>query len=226
MGNDREKIFCIGLNKTGTTSLGFFFELQGFKVLNQRIGELMLLQYLKRDFENIAEQCSSSGCDVFQDVPFSLPDTFEYLAERFPESKFILTVRDSAEVWYQSMLQFHSDFFNKGRLPTRESLEGSSYIYKGWAWDMMNSVYFKGKDKLYNKADLESVYSSHNQRVIDYFKEEPGRLLVMNLSKKEDFPRLCNFIGITSEYTEFPRITSKDIASGSYTCKFLMDPQQ
>ena len=74
--NSKQKIFCIGLNKTGTTSLGLFFEKAGFNVAKQHEGELLLRSYINRDFKEITKYVTKSKYSVFQDVPFSLPLTF------------------------------------------------------------------------------------------------------------------------------------------------------
>jgi hypothetical protein len=45
------KIFCIGCNKTGTTSLETAFKDWGYKLGNQTIAERLVDSYLDRDFE-------------------------------------------------------------------------------------------------------------------------------------------------------------------------------
>src|SRR5690606_36194360 len=170
--NHKPKIFCIGLNKTGTTSLGAFLEEQGLQVERQVKGERLLKPYLERDFKVIIKSCKRSSCNVFQDVPYSLPYTFMHLHTAFPNAKFILTVRDTPEQWYQSILTFHSQQFNKGLKPDVESLKNSKYIYKGWAWDLMNEVFIKNNPSIYDKKSFIKVYNNHNETIIDYFKNQ------------------------------------------------------
>ena len=43
---------------------------------------------------------------LFQDIPFALPFTFQALDQPFPGSKFILSVRRDAEEWYGSLTRF------------------------------------------------------------------------------------------------------------------------
>ena len=50
INNKKPKIFCIGHNKTGTTSLTKAIKDLGFIVGNQREAELMFDDWLKRDF--------------------------------------------------------------------------------------------------------------------------------------------------------------------------------
>ncbi|HLT53962.1 MAG TPA: sulfotransferase [Flavobacteriaceae bacterium] len=220
MKNHKPKIFCIGLNKTGTTSLGGFLEQHGFFVERQAIGERLLKSYLERDFKTIIKRCKKSSATVFQDIPYSLPYTFIALDQAFPEAKFILTLRDSPNQWYESMLTFHSLKFNNGKKPDAEALKNSKYIYKGWAWELMNGVYIKDKPETYDKADFIKVYELHRQMVTDYFNN-PNKLITINLAAKPDVNRLCQFLEIEPKTTVFPRISSEDIASKNYKLNFL-----
>jgi hypothetical protein len=111
----KPKIFCIGLNKTGTTSLKKEMALQGFTVGNQRQAELLFDDWVKRDFRRIVRYCRTAR--FFQDAPFSYPYTFIALDQAFPGSKFILTVRDNAEQWYNSLIRFHGKLWGNGNTP-------------------------------------------------------------------------------------------------------------
>ena len=81
------KIFGIGNNKTGTTSLSKAMSKLGYKVGNQKIAELLHKDWAQRNFTPIIEYCKTA--EFFQDVPFSKPFTFIVLDQAFPNSKFI-----------------------------------------------------------------------------------------------------------------------------------------
>lgn len=87
----RPKVFCVGRNKTGTTSIAKALRALGFKVGDQARAETLIEDWARRDFRKIVRYCRTA--DAFQDVPFSWPHTFEALDQAFPQSKFILTVR-------------------------------------------------------------------------------------------------------------------------------------
>ncbi|MBI3882938.1 MAG: hypothetical protein HY305_01625, partial [Sphingobacteriales bacterium] len=108
------KIFCIGRNKTGTTSIEKAFIDFGYTVGNQRQAELLLSNYIKNDFDSIVSY--SKSAQVFQDSPFSYPETYMHLDKAFPNSKFILSVRDSSEQWYNSITSFHAKLFGNGKV--------------------------------------------------------------------------------------------------------------
>jgi len=69
---------------------------------------------------------------AFQDIPFSLPYTFQALDMRFPGSKFILTIRNNPDQWYHSLISFHSKLFGRGKVPDYDDLKKATYVYPDW----------------------------------------------------------------------------------------------
>lgn len=198
------KYFCIGANKTGTTSIKKAFKQFRFKVGNQRKAELLMSAYFKGDFEPIIRYCKTG--EFFQDVPFSCPETYRYLDEAIPNSKFILTVRNSADEWYNSLVKFHSKLYGNGSIPSVEMLKQVDYVYKGWTWEVMTKTYgINEKDNPYDKEMLLTYYNNHVASVKNYFKSKPNDLLVLNVSEKGAYQKLANFVGIeVEENANFP----------------------
>ena len=199
---NKPKLFCIGFNKTGTTSLKTVFENHGFVIGNQWRGEKLLDHYLKSQFEPIIRYCRTG--EVFQDIPFSLPGTYTYLERAFPEAKFVLSVRDTPEEWYLSLVRFHSKIFGKGKVPTSQDLKGHHYIHKGWVWKYIHGAYKTPEDDPYEKKQLINCYNAHNEAVIRYFADKPGKLLVINLKDKGAFREFCEFVNIKTDKNDFP----------------------
>jgi len=198
----KTKYFCVGRNKTGTTSLKMAFEDLGFVVGDQREAELLTHQfYFAGNFEPIIKYCKTA--QVFQDVPFSYPDTFKYLDAAYPGSKFILSIRNDAEQWYQSIVSFHTKHFGYGRTPSANDLRNSTYAKKGFMYNVVR-VHGTTDNDPYNKEIMISHYNRYNQSVIDYFKDRPGDLLVVNLAEKGAYRRFVDFIGVQSPYPDFP----------------------
>ena len=197
------KYFCIGRNKTGTTSLKKAFEDLGYVVGNQKAAELLYDKYFfEDDFEPILRYCATAA--VFQDVPFSYFKILPYLDERFPDSKYILTIRDNTDQWYQSLSKFHSKLFGKnGQIPSYEDLQDATYVRKGF---MTRAIEAHGTSKAdpYNKAIMCAHYEKHNSDVLDYFKDRQEDLLVLNLSQENSYESFVNFVGVNSPYSAFP----------------------
>ncbi len=191
---NKTKIFCIGLNKTGTTSLEAALKELGFIMGNQRRGELLLEEWKNRDFKKLFKLCRTA--QAFQDAPFSYPDTYKYLDKEFPGSKFILTLRDSDEQWYNSITRFHSKIWADGkRIPTKEDLMNATYRYKGKPWEGNRALFNTPEDEPYKKDVLLEYYNKHNEDVLSFFKGREGDLLVLNVADDTAYNKLCEFIG-------------------------------
>jgi len=200
----KQKIFCIGLNKTGTTSLNKALVDLGIVVASESEAKPLFAAWEKRDFKSIIKFCKRA--QAFQDSPFSFPYTFIALDQAYPNSKFILTIRNSDEQWYQSIIKFHSKLWgsNDGAPPNKEQLQKAFNDYKGRPWDVNRSLFNTPESEPYKKDDLLEFYNSYNDSVINYFRSNPDRLLVVNLSEKNVYKNFVAFIGMESPYMDFP----------------------
>lgn len=198
----KTKIFCIGRNKTGTTSLKKAFEDLNYIVGNQRKAEKLLPDYKENNFGTIVQYCSSAR--VFQDFPFSYPGTFRHLDKAYPGSKFILTLRDSPEQWYNSLIKFHAKKFGNGNIPTKSDLKNAGYVWKGWVWQCNRIMYDTPDEDPYNKEMMIETYKNYNQSVIEYFQNRPNDLIIINLAKRGSYQKLMHFLNIDSPFSDFP----------------------
>lgn len=200
---NKEKIFCIGLNKTGTTTLEKVLKEFNYKLGNQIKGELLIEDWYKREFNEIIKLCNTA--DSFQDAPFSLPFTFIKLDQYFTNAKFILTKRDSPEQWYNSITKFHSKIWSDGENPPNiEQLKNAEYRYKGYAYEVNRMLFNTPENDPYNKEKFVKYYNDHNDFVKEYFRSNPEKLLIINVAIKEDYLRLCEFLGKQPISNNFP----------------------
>lgn len=193
------KIFCIGMNKTGTTSLEAFMKMHGYTCGDQVKGELLMSAYAKNDWAPIFEFCQTA--EFFQDLPFSAPNTFEKLTLKFPEAKYILTVRDSAEEWYDSLVRFHERAF--GTPLNRETLIRADYRYQGYAWEVNRLLYRSPEENPYRKEDLIEGYQDHIKRVRAHFSNQ-NNFLEINLKEENAVEKLCSFLEIEPQVEVMP----------------------
>jgi len=200
----KNKVFCIGQNKTGTTTIEAVLKSLGYKIGDQRKGELLIKDWAVRDFKNIVKLCKTA--DAFQDVPFSNDFTYTVLDYTFPNSKFILTVRNDKDEWYESLTRFHTKLVGKGRLPTADDLKAFKYRYKGFVWDAMQVKYGIDETTLYDYKIYTDQYDMHNQRVIEYFKYRPNDLLVLNVAEENAMEKLYTFLGIPYDGEIMPHL--------------------
>ncbi len=198
------KIFVIGRNKTGTTSLEAALRDLGFRVGRQLTGELLLEDWGRRDFRRLIKFVHTA--DAFQDTPFSHDYTFQAMDSAFRGSKFILSVRDSPEQWYESVIRFAMKRFGLDRLPTREELQNDTYVYKGWSWRNRELVWGLNPEGYWDRDKLIGQYLKHNSRIEDYFRHRPSDLLVLNVSDSDAMERLCTFLNVPYRGQKMPML--------------------
>jgi len=94
----RPKIFCIGLSRTGTTTFNALMGQLGLLARSGPSGLGLALHELGR-FEDICQIIEPYDC--LCDLPYPL--LYRQLAERYPDSRFVLTTRSSEDKWLESL---------------------------------------------------------------------------------------------------------------------------
>lgn len=170
------KVFCIGMHKTGTTSMGAALKYLGYKVMSN-------WGMYSSDIENqvlyVAQECLHRF-DAFEDHPWAF--IYPYLDGKCPDGKFILTIRDT-ESWYASVLHF----FGTRTTPMRR------WIYGDNAGSPVD-----------NKDVYVERFERHEQEVRDYFKDRPSDLLIMDLSEGQCWEKMCAFLNTSVPSVPFP----------------------
>lgn len=205
---DYDKVFVIGDNKTGTTSLAHLFSEWGFEVGDQWLAQILGLYWLRSgDPTDIINYCQTA--EVFQDVPFSKNDLFKHLDRAFPKSKFVLTVRNDEHEWFESLVRFHTKVLssNKSSPPSPDDLRRDRWPILGYPYEIQKIVYGLSDDsEFYNESIYKAAYLRNNQEKRNYFKDRPNDFLEINLSRSGDFFRLCEFLKIETDATQFPHL--------------------
>lgn len=189
------KIFCIGSGKTGTTSLEQALLSFGYDLGPQARAEMLTEDCHNGNFDKLIRFCNLH--QAFQDAPFCWADYYKVLDKEFPNSKFILTVRDSGQQWFSSLSRFHTKIYSSTKdLPTETDLKNSSYGYRGLAYDNYVRYFNYPKTPLYDENEYVRFYDERNQEIMDYFKDQSDRLLVLNVKEKSAYHKLGKFLGI------------------------------
>jgi hypothetical protein len=202
---DYNKIFCIGFGKTGTTSITKLLTKFGFTIGNQAVGEILGEDWsVHKRVERIIGFCYTA--DAFQDAPFGYPGLYRELDKAFPGSKFILTLRDSPEQWLDSVVRFQTKMFSsdKTRPPNEEDKRNALYRYKGYLLQNSRNNWDYPNVPLFDEKSYKKRYSDHINDVRDYFKDRADDFIEINVSRKEDFKRLCEFLKIKTSIEDFP----------------------
>lgn len=209
----KPKVFVIGANKTGTTSMNKFLHDLGYRMGPQRKFEMLLHQYFDGDWQEILKIIHNY--EAFQDVPFS-KSTNLFISEirrLYPTAKFILTTRDDASEWYSSWIRFQRKlrYGNKaeiewcdvekvryrGRSPERSIL----YMHN---MEVLESSYKKAP---YDQKVLESWYDGYNERIMQLFKDDVNFIHV-NLKDHDSTERIKTFLGKERSRATISRLNS------------------
>ena len=170
------KIIGVGFQKTGTSTLREALKILGFTVKDTT--PRALIPILRGNYKKILRIIDSY--DALEDTPWYM--IYKELDKRIPGSKFILTVRD-ADSWYSSVSRHIGDL----RAAHHEWIYGRG----------------KGLPKDYPENTIQ-VYTKHIAGVIDYFKNRPDDLLVIDFTKGEGWAELCSFLGKEIPDLPFP----------------------
>ncbi len=201
---NRLKIFCVGANKTGTTSIGEFLKNAGFSLAPQIPAEQLIENWYRRDFREIGRFCKKY--DAFQDIPFSLDYTYQYLDQAFPNSKFILSVRSSPEEWLNSYRRFTKKLLGEKTEINRGTLSELDYNYKGFFLRSLDLIYGETTPP-FDEGQYISNYLNHNNSIEAYFRGRPEKLLRLDLTDLNSSRKLCSFLNIADDL-EIPHLNS------------------
>jgi hypothetical protein len=186
------KVFGIGFHKTATTSLAAALTTLGYRVTGPD-------WVSEPDIEHRAHDLAIEAAerfDGFQDNPWPL--LYRDLDQRFPGSRFVLTVRET-EPWIRSVVRH----FGTGETPMRR-----------WIYGFGSPV---GHEDVYVER-----YERHNREVRDYFRERPDDLLEMDITQGDAWEKLCPFLGVPVPQADFPhrnRMTARERAARKDTLK-------
>lgn len=162
----RNKIIGVGFQKTGTSSLRDALRLLGYTVGDTRYR--LLPAILRGDYERVLRDLARY--DAVEDNPWGI--IYKELDQRIENAKFILTIREE-ESWYRSVNRHIGDL----RDPMHEWIYGRG----------------KGLPKE-DKANTIAIYNKHNAEVLEYFKDRPDDLLVMDFTQGDGWNKLCPFL--------------------------------
>lgn len=215
-----QKVFCIGYNKTGTTSMEMVLRGLGYKCPDQQLQERLVVEALFHgNFQPLISLCEKY--DAFQDLPFSQGVTYAQVDCLFPGSKFILTVRDSNE-WFESLTRFHLHGILKSlsvkdiRYVGEENFKDKDiYLYKNYLHSVIKrhvSVVSENKIQydwslLYDRSHRIKIYENRNREIIKYFQDRKNQLLIIDIGKEQDTSKIVQFLGLPSRLiTKMPHL--------------------
>lgn len=158
-------------------------------------------------YDRIVNHCKLA--EAFQDAPYSYSDEgmLAALTTAYPNAKFILTVRETPEIWWNSYQKW---YFNLWKLPNKElttwpELEGvphQPWFNKTHLPSILQQIVIPDKDVLpFDKNRNVEHYLNYNYRVESFFKSRPQYdFLKVCLSDNDTQDRLTKFLGFKVNY--------------------------
>lgn len=216
------KVIAVGYGRTGTYSLTLGLQELGFPTLHtQHLYEHAAIFDMwtndiflpsinakkatlgKPDFSLVAAE----GYQATADLPMAL--YYEEIAEQYPDCKFILTTRESSEVWFRSWDTLTKTITQPARYGTFLSRVRKLGYYLRWLFSIINKddSYLTVPFPLPNQKKEQAIssYEEHNRRVREVIP--PERLLEYNV--KEGWEPLCEFLEVANCPTDpFPKSNS------------------
>jgi hypothetical protein len=203
---DVNKVFGIGLPKTGTTSLNAALNHLGLNSIHNPLD-------LRRQAHEGTYKFDRDDWDALTNFGEHF---YPQLDEAYPESKFILTIRDEEE-WAESWRRQIEDTDGEHR----GSIITTSNWYRPGAWYLLAKKALEGgKDRRpsfretrieifgtynFNYRRCKYVYKKHKESALSYFGNREDDIVVMNICDGDGWGKLCSFIGVEEpEMTEFP----------------------
>ena len=182
------KIFCVGLNKTGTRSIHDALQILGFRSVDWGGPSLPTAVQRGPEIHAAMKQSLREGrpllegledADAYSDIG-ALSTNFDVLDSQYPDSKFILTVRPIEE-W----------------LASRERHVKANQAMRS-----------RGEyDGTFLEVDLigwRTEALEHESRVRSYFAGRPEDLLVFDVTAGDGWNELCPFLGSVIPDDPFP----------------------
>jgi hypothetical protein len=169
------KIIGIGLNKTGTKTLGFYLKQWGFQHRTFDLDAFNM--YRDGRVEELLE--IMQRYDSFEDWPWAL--IFREIDAHFSAARFVLTVRRSPEVWYRSLCKMAV------RMGPLNQFEQHIYGYsmpQGHRYEHLQ------------------YYKQHNQAVAEHFRGRPSKLLKVCWETGDQPQVLVDFLGLNVTETQ------------------------
>lgn len=176
----QEKIFGIGLSKTGTTSLYAALDQLGFKT-----GTFAHMAKLGLDdwFENNFQEDYIKDYEALTDLP--LVGFYQSLNSRYPNSRFIYTIREKSGWLNSCEKQFTTAPKRKFGRKTNHFVYGSE------------------------KFDLEifsAAYDKYSTEIPSFFSDKPSQFLILDLFSGDGWEKLCGFLHKDIPDTPFPKV--------------------
>ncbi len=178
------------MNKTGTSSMKICFQALNLTPIaaplefTPETKDIIYRFYDDKDYAPILKLAESYMS--FEDRPWNMWEVYQHLNERFPDSLFILTERDS-ESWWSSTERW---------VTVKKPHKLALYMH-----------HLEVQDP--SKTSMVDAYLKYNREVKAYFNKT-NKLLVMDFEKGDGWEKLCSFLALPVPAVKFPHVNRQN----------------
>jgi len=180
------KIFNIGFNKAGTSSLTRAMEILGFKSIHYLYRGKIISKIIRENEKKNKKLLNGMENYIFFSDCFWSED-YKKLDQQYPNSKFILTIRE-INSWVKS---------RERHLEKEPNLKEMQEKYPTCPWWNINK-------KEWVKFRLKYI-----SELKEYFKDRPEDFLIIDIPKGEGWEKLCSFLNLPIPDKPFPLLNVK-----------------
>ena len=211
----RDKIICVGLNKTGTSSLTDGLKKLGYLTWadsNPRYSlEFSNIPFSNKSLGNAIDLIEHTDVDFFQDIPFSCPGISEWIITNFPQARYILTTRSNSQLWVKSVKNFWSTFFDGEKIIPSKVKHETFILDRGYVreYSYLLTMFETWEIDKYEgnlNEKLTQVYENHNLSVKKTLNTNGCDWIEIDVSKTGEFKRLTDWLEIENSENDFPWI--------------------
>ena len=192
--NSSDKVFCVGFNKTATSTLRKCLCILGVEpFVSSKHPKTVQFNHAIFDHNNYEPMLRhAENFRGFKDRPWNIWESYKHLDQRFPGSKFILTVR-APDNWWRSVERWIS-------------------ISKPW---MTGAYLIHLRAPNFRRESMVAGYLQHNESIRRYFSGT-NRLLEINFEAGDGWQEICGFLGLPVPDLPVPHANSQSYSDHDF----------
>ena len=180
-----QKVFGLGLSRTGTTSLWKALNILGVRTIHFPCDQITYDELKNGTYTLSILETYQGGVDI------PLAPYYAQLERAYPRSKFILTVREIT-TWLKSV-ESHWRLW-------RERDPNKAFT------DFVCACVYGALG--FNEDRFRYVYETHCRNVGEYFAHRPDDLLIMDICHGDGWDKLSPFLGLPIPKVSFPYLNT------------------
>ena len=153
-------------------------------------------RYLDDDFDYLFSVIDNN--QTFDDTPWNCYEIWSRAAHQYPNSKFILTIRD-IDVWWKSMIKWYNGNLDTFQEPMTKIVYSRQLSRLGFDIEQMSKLNEQ------TEPNWKSWYVKRNSEVIKFFGHSQ-QLLIYNIDSNTNWNKLCEFLDIDVPNEKFPHL--------------------